>query len=365
MSLLQREQSHKEAANDSRFFCYTHKYQQPIIIEKHQNIFSVHCDGKTVQQWSFSKGQPVAILQLEGSFNSTIEQQYTATLAMLENVFSNCQQLTTLILHNTAVEIRQKLQKTGIVLSTSTSLDNDNMVISADLFWQQPALWLNSDRDTHYPLHYIISNEKRHPQRPPQVNELVYSRYIPWLKKSLTFYTVDIERDLNTINQWMNKPSVAEFYDEEGDLNYHKNYLQKQLNDPHTLPLIGYFDNQPFGYFEVYWTKEDRISPFYQADDFDRGWHMLVGDENFRGKSWFIAWCSSIIHFMFLDDCRTQRIICEPRHDHPKLIKNLDRFGFSKIKEFDFPHKRSMLLILLRDQFFEKKMMTNYINANF
>ena len=29
------------------------------------------------------------------------------------------------------------------------------------------------------------------------------------------------------------------------------------------LNLIGCIDDEPFAYFEAYWTKEDRIAPYY------------------------------------------------------------------------------------------------------
>ncbi len=58
------------------------------------------------------------------------------------------------------------------------------------------------------------------------------------------------------------------------------------------IRLSGCFDDQPFGYFELYWAAEDRIGRHYRWQPFDRGLHMLVGEENWRGAQYIpLAGC--------------------------------------------------------------------------
>jgi len=68
------------------------------------------------------------------------------------------------------------------------------------------------------------------------------------------------------------------------------------------------------------------------------------------------TWLPSLMHYLFLDDPRTQRIVGEPRADHAQQIRNLERSGFASIKEFDFPHKRAMLVSLLRERYFGERL---------
>lgn len=225
-----------------------------------------------------------------------------------------------------------------------------------EALWQHPPLWLGADAASSYPLRYDISNGWRHPCRPAKPQGLVYQRFIPWLQQTLTFRTVDLERDLPVVNRWMNDPVVAHFWQEEGDLARHRAYLEALAGDPRVLPLIGCFDGDPFGYFEAYWAKEDRIAPFCDAQDFDRGWHALVGEARFRGAPWLTAWMPSMSHYLLLDDCRTQRLVIEPRADNDKMIRSLARCGYALLKEFDFPHKRALLGMLLRERFFSQAL---------
>jgi acetyl CoA:N6-hydroxylysine acetyl transferase len=222
------------------------------------------------------------------------------------------------------------------------------------LLRQRPDFWLPRPGPGVFPLCYTVTDGKRHPQRPPVRGGEVYRRSIPDLETVLSLRTVDPERDLDVFHRWMNDPRVARFWELEGSREDHARYLAKVLADAHMHPVFGGFDGQPFGYFEIYWAKEDRIAPYYAVDDYDRGIHMLVGEDRFRGPHRVAAWLPSLVHFLFLDDPRTRNVVAEPRADNAKMIDYLQRTGFHKVKEFDFPHKRAALMVLPREVFFDQ-----------
>jgi len=188
--------------------------------------------------------------------------------------------------------------------------------------------------------------------RPPKPVGEVYRRFDARLGSWISLRTVDIDQDLERFSRWQNKPRVLAFWQEGGTLEQHREYLLKQQAHPHTVTLIGSFDDQPFAYFEVYWALEDRIAPFYDAAEFDRGIHMLVGEESQRGPHKVASWLSALLHHVFGDDERTRRIVSEPRADNAKMIGYMQAQGFIREKEFDFPHKRAALMTLDRERFF-------------
>lgn len=270
-------------------------------------------------------------------------------LAAIETALSCHPDQPGLALHIGGLHAPDLLQS-GAVLQ-----DADGLRVCRDLFWQQARLWRPAVQ-APFALQYTLTQGRRHPRRPPKPTGVVYQRFIPWLGKTFSFRTLDMAQDLERFNRWMNDPVVAQFWQEEGDLAKHRQYLQAIADDPHMTSLIACFDGEPFAYFEVYWAKENRIGPFYDVDDHDRGWHVLVGEAAFRGKQFATAWLTSISHFLFLDDPRTQRVVGEPRADHAQQIRNLDKSGFAKIKEFDFPHKRALLISMLRERYFGERL---------
>lgn len=248
-------------------------------------------------------------------------------------------------------QLGAELLKHGLAVRTGAHL-----ALLPDVTMQRRDNWLVDSGLPPLPQFHVMTDGKRHPQRPPKPEGLVYARYIPWLATVISFRVASLEDDLKPFHRWMNDPRVDAFWDEAGDIEKHRTYLARIQADPHMLPLIGCFGGIPFGYFEVYWAKENRIAPFYDADDYDRGWHVVVGEDAFRGRRFISAWLPSLMHYIFLDDCRTQRIVGEPAAAHRQQLRNLELSGFAKIKNFDFPHKRATLVMLLRERFFGDRL---------
>jgi len=252
----------------------------------------------------------------------------------------------------TRPDLQEPLQYFG--LADATAASSGSVLSLRAMLRQLPEFWLPQLRPHTFPLLQTMSEGKRHPLRAPVPAGEVYRRYVLQLNAQLSLRTVDPATDVDIFHDWMNNPRVARFWELDGDWGMHRDYLHKVTADIHLHPVFGCFDGQPFGYFELYWAKEDRIAPYYDVDDYDRGIHMLVGDEQFRGPHRVAAWLPSLAHFLFLDDPRTRHVVAEPRADNAKMIGYMQTAGFYKPKEFNFPHKRAAMMMLSREAFFDQ-----------
>ncbi|MEP4198782.1 MAG: GNAT family N-acetyltransferase [Aliishimia sp.] len=237
----------------------------------------------------------------------------------------------------------------------AVAVQDGQLAVFPELLWQVPDLWL-SEVAPACPQSLQVGPHGRFPLRPAKPTGALYHRYIPWLTQVFSLRALDPETDLDLFHTWMNDTRVAAFFDEAGGLDEHKAYLEKMAADPHMMPVIGALDGQPFCYFELYWAKENRIGAHYSAGNWDRGWHVLVGDESTRGADYITAWLPSLMHYMFLTEPRTQTLVGEPATNHTQQLRNLTRSGFSRVKDFDFPHKRATLVSLERDYFFKGRL---------
>lgn len=194
---------------------------------------------------------------------------------------------------------------------------------------------------TYYPpapLMYRTTNGVRHPLRPkpPRMGEVFYTRFVPSIGQYLSFRVASLApkpvpylgpvgpsppdhpylstlSDTSLMQMWLSKPRVSAFWG-----SYHPRFLSDALASPHSFPVIAMWDGVPFGYFELYWVKEDILGRHVGSDvtDWDRGMHVFVGEDWARGR--VSAWLSSVVHWCFCEDYRTMSLCLEPRVDNQR-----------------------------------------------
>ncbi len=244
------------------------------------------------------------------------------------------------------------------VLATGSSTVGGRLrhVVARRQFYQLPLLWRYQANHAAYPgLRSSLGPEDRLPPlRPPRPAGTLYERWLPELGMALSFRPIERKRDLALFHEWMNAPRVDFYWELAGSEAEHDEYLAKQEADPHIFGVIGSFDGEPAAYFEFYWAKEDRLGPYYEAEDFDRGWHGLIGNKRHLGRPKTLAWFRSLTHYLFLDEPRTRRVVGEPRASHKRMLSYASDTGYVKVKEFDFPHKRAALMCCERETFFRE-----------
>lgn len=264
-------------------------------------------------------------------------------------------------------DVLDALESTGLVFATNSAASSvpEEYFTTRSVFWQTqqfPFLpHLDGDNRLVFSFPHTSSNSPliytpkpllythtptnpsgihtRHPLRPhaPPPGTTFYKRYVPGLSSFLSFRTAG-PADVPTLHKWMNNPRVDAFWAESGPESHQAEFLRKNLSLGWSFPVIASWssahfpsatsteedgewaegEREDFGYFEIYWVKEDRLGGYTHADDWDRGCHILVGEEKFRGSHRVREWLGGLVHYMLLADPRTQTVMLEPRVDNEK-----------------------------------------------
>lgn len=215
---------------------------------------------------------------------------------------------------------------------------------------------------TYYPpsqQQYTVTNRVRHPLRPkpPRQGETFYTRYVPSTGQYLSFRVASLSpksvvykgplgyttpsflpphnaatmdaamghlrtapSDTELLHRWMNNERIINGATWEGcgqaaagPVANQEAFLKSRLASNHSFPAIGCWDGKPFGYFEIYWLPEDPLgTTIAHPGRYDRGLHMLVGEEEFRGPDRVRVWLSALVHYCWLADNRTETVVADP-----------------------------------------------------
>ncbi|RQU53952.1 N-acetyltransferase [Burkholderia cenocepacia] len=197
-----------------------------------------------------------------------------------------------------------------------------------------------------------ITDGRRHPRRPPAPRGEVYARDLPALGVRFTLRGWQPAEDAERLARWFDEPRVRDGWPGAPPAQRGAEDRQLQEADPHVTPLIGCFDGEPFAYFEAFWLKEDALGPHVAACDYDRGLRMLVGESRWRGPHRVAGWLPSVVHYLFLDDLRTEAVGCAVPAGHTRVADHLARHGFARQRRLALADAQPLWMRTLRETFF-------------
>ncbi|WP_372655520.1 GNAT family N-acetyltransferase [Halobacteriovorax sp.] len=240
-------------------------------------------------------------------------------------------------------------------LSFNHLIKDESIILPRETFASLGNIWAKAADTNNEPVE-VSTNGITHPKRPGySPGELLYKKYYSEIDTTISFRVANVENDLDNFHSWHNKKFIYNFWELNKSKQELESYLENGLKDPHSIPTILEFNNEPVGYFEFYWAKEDRLGPFYDFSNYDRGFHFLIGEESCLGRVNVDAILKATSHYSFLNDQRTQLLAGEPRSDNTRIIRYINHFEcWRKEKEFDFPHKRAALLLCDRETYFQE-----------
>jgi len=177
----------------------------------------------------------------------------------------------------------------------------------------------------------------------------VYEQHDAVLDRRIWARPVDPDLDTLLIQDWMARPHVVEFWQMDWPEDWIRDYLQRHYEDPTRTALIGFVDDEPVGYMEVYDPLNDVLGAYAEVREGDIGAHVLIGDEDYLGR-YSVALGFACNRLLF-GRPGIQRIVGEPDVRNHNFLSLLAFLGYRRADEIDLPDKRAAFMVCERRDF--------------
>lgn len=164
----------------------------------------------------------------------------------------------------------------------------------------------------------------------------------------LGFTRVSSVTHAEQVHDWMNRPHVAPWWQLAVSLPEIRAYLDGLT---HLNPWLATVDGVPFGYVETYRVAEDPLADYYDADESDLGWHVLVGPEEFLGTGVPRTLGRAVLESLL---AAAPRVVCEPDVRNKRMHAFCRALGHEAHGEIELPDKRALLMVCTRESYSAK-----------
>ncbi|WP_250029484.1 GNAT family N-acetyltransferase [Paractinoplanes maris] len=159
----------------------------------------------------------------------------------------------------------------------------------------------------------------------------------PWSVRGLT------ADDAALVSRWMSEPHVERFWEQAWPARRWAQEITGQLGGDFSRPFLISYEEEPFAYVEIYRTPRDVVGLHYDADPYDLGLHLAIGDVTRTGKGLGRAMVRAIAHGLARADRRTRRLLADPDERHAMARRMFVGAGFRLMSVSDLGHKRAAL----------------------
>ncbi|QIV93941.1 GNAT family N-acetyltransferase [Allofrancisella frigidaquae] len=166
----------------------------------------------------------------------------------------------------------------------------------------------------------------------------------------VSFRPFCLEKDLDTIHKWMNKPHVAKFWNLDKPKEHLKKHFCNMLSNTNQNLFMLSIDGREIAYAEIYNAKKDRIAEYFLANDNDYGWHLLIGPEDAIGRGYSKLLVEALSKYCF-SELGADKVVFEPDVRVIPFQKIAPKIGYKNQGQINLPEKQAYLFICSKDSF--------------
>lgn len=145
------------------------------------------------------------------------------------------------------------------------------------------------------------------------------------------------------VSRWMNEPHVDLFWEQAWSPERWASAIGEQLAGDHSRPCLVSHEGVPLAYVEIYRTPRDVVGLQYDADPYDLGIHLAIGDRARTGRGLGRALVRAVARGLAAADPRVRRVFADPDERHAMARRMFQGAGFHSLGLSDLGHKTAAL----------------------
>ncbi len=158
------------------------------------------------------------------------------------------------------------------------------------------------------------------------------------------------EHDLGLLSEWLNRPHVAEWWDDRpvSCAAVREKYLPRILRSTSVSVYFAYLKGAPVGFIQSYLAAEQ--SDGWWPDERDLGVvgiDQFLADADDLGKGLGTEMVSQFVSAVFEDPAVTQ-IQVDPKPTNLRAVRCYEKVGFRKVGMIETPDGLALLMVMER-----------------
>jgi len=182
-------------------------------------------------------------------------------------------------------------------------------------------------------------------------NDNLYQKRFRSLNSLISFRSLDIQKDLETIHNWVNMDYSQTFWQMRGSIGLLRACYQCIQQSPFGHSFVGLMNDSLVCQFDLYKVEADELASHIEYELNDCGFHLIMSPNSSPVRGLTTEMVKAFLDFYFLRN-NSGKMFAEPDNQNLKSINLLERTGFKKIKKVTLSYKTAYVYSITKEQFY-------------
>ncbi len=176
-------------------------------------------------------------------------------------------------------------------------------------------------------------------------HQILSTKYCPEINGTISFRTLNLQKDLELIHQWVNMDYSKDYWQMNGQFSQLYSVYQCMAYNAYAHSFVGMLNGNLICQFDVYSVFADELREHIACESHDCGFHLLMAPNRKPLPGLTKAIVTSFLNYYFSFE-KAKRMYAEPDMLNLKSIALLKKCGFEKVKCVEMSYKKAVVYCL-------------------